>query len=368
MRALLAITAIFLLCLPSFSQATSPPVPPKKNLEKQAENIQGDLKSSQKKLIKLASSIQKNEASLQKLDKQIYELETQQGGVQKALQEDQKALADVVMALQRIRRLPPEALIAKPDTPLETAQSAMLMKNMLPGLYEQAESLKANLEKMETLESELRDKRKDVKKASAKLQEEHSKLSTLVEKREKLYRATQKDIEAREKKARKIAQKARSVKDLVKNLDEERKKRTASKKTARATPKSIPKVGQARLPISGIIKTGYNEPDNFGAPNQGIDIEGRGGALVVAPMGGVIRFSGAFKNYGNMVIIEHKKGYHSLVAGLEKLDTVVGQSVEAGEPLGKLHYAEAGEKPVLYYELRYNGKAINPAKKISGLT
>jgi septal ring factor EnvC (AmiA/AmiB activator) len=69
-----------------------------------------------------------------------------------------------------------------------------------------------------------------------------------------------------------------------------------------------------------------------------------------------------------MVIIEHKGGYHSLVAGLEKIDTVVGQSVMAGEPLGLLHYPKAQEKPVLYYELRYNGKAVNPARKISGLS
>ena len=85
-------------------------------------------------------------------------------------------------------------------------------------------------------------------------------------------------------------------------------------------------------------------------------------------MGGVIRFSGHFKNYGNMVIIEHEDGYHSLVAGLEKIDTVVGQNIIAGEPLGLLHYeGSRSDKPVLYYELRYNGKAVNPAKKFSDL-
>ena len=117
-----------------------------------------------------------------------------------------------------------------------------------------------------------------------------------------------------------------------------------------------------------MIKTRYNEEDDFGAKSKGVSIEGYGGALIVAPMGGVIRFAGYFKNYGNMLIIEHKNGYHSLVAGLENIDTVVGQAVNAGEPLGVLHKSSSGQKPVLYYELRQNGKPVNPTKKFGDLS
>jgi septal ring factor EnvC (AmiA/AmiB activator) len=99
----------------------------------------------------------------------------------------------------------------------------------------------------------------------------------------------------------------------------------------------------------------------MGSASQGWRIEGRGGALVVAPMNGIIKYQGNFKNYGNMIIIEHAKNYHSLVAGLSKIDTVVGQSVEAGEPLGTLA-APRAERPAVYYELRQNGKPVNPSR------
>jgi len=84
-------------------------------------------------------------------------------------------------------------------------------------------------------------------------------------------------------------------------------------------------------------------------------------------MGGIVRFAGYFKNYGNMLIIEHKNGYHSLIAGLEKIDTVVDQSVSAGEPLGNLYRTDNGKPPTLYFELRHKGKAINPARKFTEL-
>ena len=392
MRTPLLTLLLVLLCVAhsSIAGANSPPLPAKKSdaigsfdqqikvqteatqsLEKKKKSIQADLKDVQRQLVKLGTSMQKNEKTLQDLNASIATKEVEQAGIQEQLKKDRGDLADLILALQRIRRLPPEALMAKPDAPLKTAQSAMLLQSTLPQLYEQAEKLKENLAKNKMLTQDLVAQRADAREASAQLQKEHSKLSAMASKREALYRSTQADIKAREAQAKAIAKKARNLKDLVQNLEEQRTrnaKARAQKPKAKVAKSYIPKAAQARLPIAGIIKTQYNQLDHFGAPSQGIDIEGRGGALAVAPMGGIVRFTGPFKNFGNMVIIEHKGGYHSLVAGLEQIDTVVGQSVLAGEPLGLLHYEKAEEKPVLYYELRYNGKAVNPARKISGLS
>ena len=101
---------------------------------------------------------------------------------------------------------------------------------------------------------------------------------------------------------------------------------------------------------------------------MGVVIESRPRSTVVAPMSGKILYANKFKNYGKLIIIEHKDGYHSLVAGLGKIDTVVGQVVIAGEPLGTLSVTSTqGGRPTLYYELRKNGKSVNPSKKLIGL-
>lgn len=182
------------------------------------------------------------------------------------------------------------------------------------------------------------------------------------------------DLKAQQKRIKRISREARTASDLVARLNrdqenERAKARAQSKKAVLKIPKSYAGSGKPQAPLSGIMKLSYNEPDAFGAPSKGIEIEARSGSLIVAPMNGIIRFAGHFKNYGNMVIIEHEKGYHSLIAGFEKIDTVVGQSVSVGEPLGKLHFARTNaKKPTLYYELRYNGQPINPAKKFAGLS
>ncbi len=84
-------------------------------------------------------------------------------------------------------------------------------------------------------------------------------------------------------------------------------------------------------------------------------------------MGGKIQFTGAFKRYGNIVIIEHNDGYHSLVAGLDQIHSSVGDIVKSGEPIGILPDSSLIPRPTLYYELRRNGKPVDPSTKFADL-
>jgi septal ring factor EnvC (AmiA/AmiB activator) len=59
------------------------------------------------------------------------------------------------------------------------------------------------------------------------------------------------------------------------------------------------------------------------------------------------------------LIIEHSEGYHTLLAGLGRIDGTVGQSVVTGEPVATAGSAETGN-PSIYVELRRNGQPIDP--------
>ena len=69
-------------------------------------------------------------------------------------------------------------------------------------------------------------------------------------------------------------------------------------------------------------------------------------------------FAGPFRGYGQILIIAHGDGYHSLLAGLDRVDSSVGQWLVAGEPVGTM--AEGEDKPRLYLELRHDDQPINP--------
>ncbi|MGH1398804.1 MAG: murein hydrolase activator EnvC family protein [Alphaproteobacteria bacterium] len=332
-----------------------------KALKGQKAKVEQDLKSTRNKLVSLAKSIQKNETLLQSLETQITTLSAEKETLNQILTEDKLAISRLVLAMERLRRLPPQAMIAKPDAPIETARSAMLMQDIIPTLNAKKADLQEKLTRMATLEEDLLTRQNRARVASKKLEKEQADLEKLLKERQTKFANINRDLQARQSKIKAISAQAQSLSDLVIRLEEERTRGQQSASLSRAAP--LPKLGQRQLPLSGIIRTRFNETDDFGAKSKGISIEGHGGALIVAPMGGVVRFAGYFKNYGNMVILEHKDGYHTLIAGLEKIDTNVDQSLLAGEPLGKLYKGSNGKPPQLYFELRHNGKAINPAKK-----
>jgi len=77
-----------------------------------------------------------------------------------------------------------------------------------------------------------------------------------------------------------------------------------------------------------------------------------------------VAFSAPFRSYGLLLILDCGGGYHTVLAGFERLDVKVGQTVAAGEPVGVMPSwdpASTGDRPTLYVELWREGKPVNPA-------
>lgn len=341
-----------------------------KELKAELNSIQSNLKKKKSQMINVAADIKKNEQNLIQLEKNISEKLAQQSKIEEKLKEDRSAISDLILAMERMRRIPPEALLAKPGAPMETAQSAMLLESILPRIHNRAEGLKADIEVLDMILTELKSDRENVLKTSKQLEISRKNLAALLSERESLYASTSEDVKKEQAELKRISNEAKNLRELVAKIErrqrEEEKAAKTNIQTARLqTP--VPKSGQAQLPSSGFIKLGYGNADDIGALSKGLKIETPQNAVVVAPMGGVVDYAGIFKGYGQIIILKHEKGYHSLIAGLAKIDTVVGRAVNAGEPIGKMGKSNDNQAPTMYYELRYNGSPVNPSKKISGL-
>lgn len=376
---------LFVLFFVANSAHANPPIPTRKQdlkaqlaietaqkekLEQRAKQAQSGLKIARTQMIKVGKRVQKNERELLKLGDALENFEIERQEISARLKKERASIAELAMALQRLSRMPPQAMLARPGAPLKTAQTAMLLKDVIPVIEEKTEKLQNDLERINIIDIETRQKKNAAQITLAALQKEENKLNKLVKVREQQYRKTNRDLSVKEQQIQQISLKAKNLQDLVARLnahDEEERTRNHGFSKPRKTI-SLPRSGKAQLPIAGRILISYDEKDAFGAPAKGLTIEGRSKALVVSPMGGVVRFTGHFKNYGTMIILEHENKYHSLIAGFEKVDTLVGQRVDAGEPLGKLHKRKNGKAPRLYYELRRDSKPINPATRLSGLS
>ncbi len=344
------------------------------DLKKKMAATEAELETDRKKMIALGKELQTSEQTLTGLEEKIINLKSEQESLRKTLESSYGSMGDLILALQRIRRMPTETLIIRPGAPLETAQSAMLLQSILPALNTRATQLSADLTRLKTVEQSLATDQVRAVETANQLKKQKADMQAMIEKREKLFRQTRSAYDTQAETVAGIAAEAETLQQLVNQiaaLAQEQKARedkpTAKTRKASVKMPSLPG-GAWQPPVSGNITLHFGERDEIGAESQGIRIATRPGALVTAPAGGIVRFVGPFRNYGNMVIIEHDRNFHSLISGLSRIDLGVGRKISAGEPVGTLPGSGADHPSRLYYELRHKGKPVDPAAKFPGLS
>lgn len=350
-------------------------------LNQTAEDAARDLEKTKKEIVKFADEIRESEFELSQLEEKIASLSKEEQELTVSLEKDYGSIGELILGLERIKRVPPETLIMRPGAPLETAQSALLLSGVLPVVKNRAEKLSADLTRLAEIKDGLAIDREQALADRKKLDERYADMQKLLKKREALYARSQSDLSANKARIAALSKEAKNLQDLISKIQEDQAKQRQAARAAEATPRkpassksstyvdvAVPAAGQPRLPVTGYISVGYGQRDDIGAKSEGVRIEARPKAIIVSPMGGVVRYVGYFKNYGNIVIIEHKGGYHSLIGGFETIETAMNRQVKSGEPIGKLPTRSSyGASPSLYYELRYNGRSVDPSVKFSEL-
>lgn len=98
--------------------------------------------------------------------------------------------------------------------------------------------------------------------------------------------------------------------------------------------------------------------------HQGIDIRANEGASVLAASEGIVVKASLEGNWGNLVVIQHTDGYETLYAHLKNFKVAKNQKVKQGEIIGYAGKTGQATGPHLHYELRHQGKNINPLSNI----
>lgn len=353
-------------------------------LDARAEALEQELAELRASLISAAAEARAKGEELDRLETELARLDADEAARSARIEADRAALAELLAALQRLSRMPPEAMIARPEPPSRTLKSALLLRAAVPQLKERADALAAELEQLASLRTELAAQREEVAAAAAALDRRHAETAKLAARREELYRSTDSERQALSTRLAALAGQAGDLKELIDKVEAERRaaaerqraeeaarqaqaqaereRRAKERAEAMKRAPGMSKSGGMILPVGGDVVTRYGEQDRFGVTSRGLTLKGRAGADVVAPLEGSVMFAGPFKGYGLILILEHAGGYHSLLAGLGRIDGQVGQHVLAGEPLGAL---SSDGTPTMYFELRRGGQPINPMHGVS---
>ena len=151
------------------------------------------------------------------------------------------------------------------------------------------------------------------------------------------------------KREKKVKKSAKNINELVKGVKVPKLKKK----------KSITTRFQMPLQASIVSEFGQNKANKIF--KNGVIFEVSEDSFVASPFDGIIVFANKFKSYGNLVIIENDSGYFCILAGMDNIIISSGNKVFKGEPIARIS-KKLNNK--LYFELRKNGKIINPKSKV----
>ena len=126
------------------------------------------------------------------------------------------------------------------------------------------------------------------------------------------------------------------------------------------------KKGRLNLPLNGRILNKFGrkrvkEYESYIVYN-GINVRARRGTPVQAVFDGKVLYTGQLEGYGNLVIVGHGKEYHSLYGHLDSIKVAANKVVKTGEVIALSGDSGSLEGETLYFELRKNGKPIEPVR------
>jgi len=357
-------------------------------LKGEAQALEADLNNLQHRLVSAAKVVQDRELRVITLEAKIADLVRQEKEKLAQLGANRSQLAGVLVALQKMVQFPPEALLAMPSSPDDLVRSAILLRAVVPEIDRGATRIRLDLQSLADTREKTADERLNLNSAAQELDRQRAEIRQLMADRRRLLDKTLAEERRAAERVARLAAKAENLKDLVARLEEQREadereaaraeteakssareqaardhaeaqRRTRVAATVSPSASITSRRGRLPLPVIGDLIGRYGENLPTGLSRKGIDIAARGGAQVIATYDGKIAFAGKFRGYGQLLIIDHGDGYHTLLAGMARIDMAVGQHVSTGEPVG-LMGSDGGDRPILYVELRRKGQPINP--------
>jgi septal ring factor EnvC (AmiA/AmiB activator) len=277
--------------------------------------------------------------------------------------------------------------VVEPGDVLAALRGAMMFGTIVPELRGEAEELARKLSGLERIATIVAAEKQSIRQEIAGLEAAQAQVRGLAWRKRLLAAAGNGRLELEKDRAAELASKAKTLKQLIDGLAAERrraeaelaKKADAAEREKRRQEAALrqPDIefsktrGRLDYPAQGRILKRFGDDDGLGGTVRGLAVATRDGAQVTAPAAGSVEFSGPFRSYGQLLILNAGGGYHILLAGMNDINAAIGDFVREGEPVGTMgegpppatlldEQVQDGS-PVLYIEFRKNGEAIDSA-------
>lgn len=375
--------------------------------QKSAEEAQAKLKAEitslgqdrtqlNQQLIDTAANVRAVETKIDAAEARLRTLNGREQEMRASLDSRRADIVEVLAALQRAGRRTPPALLVRPEDALQSLRTAILLGAVVPELRSRAEKIAGELGELVALRKNIASERDQLASDRDRVRSDQTRLAALIDERQRQQAAREKDLDAESSRAIALSKQVGDLQGLITKMEQdlqsaakaaEKAAEAARQAEARAaaSAKSGPAAFKDRsrttpaiafaaakgllpLPVNGNKIRDFGGSDGVGGVQKGISLATKPGSQVTTPCDGWVVYSGPFRSYGQLLILNAGGGYHVLIAGMERISVNIGQFVLTGEPVATMGstsqvasiLATNASQPVLYVEFRKDGTPIDP--------
>lgn len=329
-------------------------------LEQAAGRARGEAQRLQAQQAAAAQAIEAAEARITAADAQYRLAAAYVLRERVRLAQEQRPVSTLLAGLAVMARRPPLLALADARSTDEFVKVSVLLDSTLPVIRSRTRGLSRQLENEQRLETAALSARAELVRSRQELASKRQEFAALER------RAIDRSL-ATGGEALSVGDVAIAAGERIGQLrDEQATNRAARELAAQLAadeappPRPFPGAGSMprppfgySLPVSAPVTEGLGAVDDSGVRARGLRLATLRGAPISVPADGVVRFSGPFRDYDGIVIIDHGGGWMTLIVNVSS-PLKVGQKVSRGDPLGRA----LGPVEV---ELSRNGQRFSPA-------
>jgi septal ring factor EnvC (AmiA/AmiB activator) len=333
-------------------------------LKQQLENSRSEHRKEQDQLKALDLDIQQANLSLRDLQAQrerhlaeLDQLEEQRADYVARLEERTGQLAEQVRMAYRTGRQSRLKLVLNQDNPAKLGRMLAYydylnraQSRAISGLHESLATLQAM---QQSIDAELERLAAVTEEKTAVM----DRLTTQREDRRALLAQLDQNIESTQGRLQELERNRHDLEELIERLSDVLADIPADLGSHEAFSRQK---GHLPMPVHGPVLQAFGRTRRAGLSWQGWLIGGDPGTEVQAVAYGRVAFADWLRGYGLLIIIDHGDGYMSLYGQNESLLREAGAWVRPGEVISIVG-SNPGNTQGLYFELRKNGKALDPA-------
>ena len=344
-------------------------------LEAEAAAASDEADRLKKRSAALAARIQSAEADISAGEARVALVNRRLAMQQARLAQQQQPLLELAAALQQLSRQPPVSVLAQPGSLRDMVHARAVIDAAMPVIDRRTADVRRELTQLQSTRRQQAVALAALAASKKRLAARRGALTRLENEGRLRSRELMSSAQLEADRALGLGEKARDIVELMDSLEADGAVRAELAQLAGPLPRPRhPASGTAqpaapappqgdgamapnayRLPVVGRIVAGLGEVNDSGVRSRGVTIAAQPGGQVVAPAPGRVSFAGDYRGYGKIVIVDHGGSWTSLLTGMIGLSVTVGDTLDAGTPVGRA----GSDDSRITVELRRGGRPVD---------